>query len=126
MWNGRCPTGLKKLATEAGQKIGDKSKGAHGAAGYSKTTGRGRLLSTSIHTFLVKEGKGKGSSDGEGETQAYSGGRQIPVGGRRRKKIEKAGVPWVTWRTDGTPLLRRKAEKVGIVQPEEEEAPGRP
>lgn len=68
--------------------MGDRSKGAHGVAGYSKTTGRDRLLSTSIHTFLVGKGKGKGS-DGEGETQGYFGGREIPVDGKRRKKSER-------------------------------------
>ena len=66
--------------------MGDRSKGPHGVSGYSKTKGRDRLLSASIHTFLVGKERGVIEKAGPG---GYFGGREIPVGGKRRKKIER-------------------------------------
>lgn len=54
----------KKLTIKTGHKVGNRSKGAHEVTGYSKTKGRDRLLSTSIHTFLVGKGKENGSNEG--------------------------------------------------------------
>lgn len=62
-----------------------RSKTAYVVTGYLKTKGGDRLLSTSIHTFLVGEGKGKGSNEGN-KIQGYFRGRVISVGGKRRKK----------------------------------------
>lgn len=71
----------KKLTTEARHKMGDKSKGTHGVAGYSKTTRRDRLLCTSIHIFLV--GKGKGRPRGTLEE------KKLQWVGRREKKVKR-------------------------------------